>query len=51
MDSNHKVPDQNQPDYDLHLPGFLTHPLPVVVLSLLLGGLLYLLLRDQPLTE
>lgn len=35
------------PDYDFHMPGLLTHPLPVAIVSIVLGGLLYFLLRES----
>jgi SAM-dependent methyltransferase len=36
------------PDYDLHMPRLLTYPLPVSIISVMLGFLLYFLLQEQP---
>ncbi len=36
------------PDYDLHMPRVLTYPLPVGIMSVTLGCLLYFLLQEQP---
>ena len=43
IDTNHK-----RPDYDLHMPRPLTFPLPVGIVSVMLGSLLYFLLHEQP---
>jgi len=49
MQHNHSITNHKLPDYDFHLPRKLTYPLPVGVISVMLGCLLYFLLRKpQP---
>ncbi len=47
MQHNHSLADHKYPDYDFHLPRQLTYPLPVGIITVLLGGLLYFLLRES----
>jgi ubiquinone/menaquinone biosynthesis C-methylase UbiE len=39
--------DHKHPDYDFHMPRLFTYPLPVGIISVLSGGLLYFLLRES----
>jgi arsenite methyltransferase len=45
---SHSMTNDKVPDYDLHMPRALTYPLPVGIVSVVLGGLLYFLLQEQP---
>ncbi len=45
MQHNHSVTDHKHPDYELHMPQLFTYPLPVGIISVILGGLLYFLLQ------
>ncbi len=47
MQHSHSMTDHQTPDYDLHIPKPLTYPLPVGIISGLLGGLLYFLLQKS----
>jgi arsenite methyltransferase len=49
MEHNHSIPNPKLPDYDLHMPGFLTYPLPVSIISIMVGCLLYFLLQKHSL--
>ncbi len=48
MLDNHSITNNKLPDYELHMPRLLTYPLPVGIISVTLGALLYLLLSEQP---
>jgi len=48
MQHNHAITNHKVPDYDLHVPRLLTYPLPVAAISIILGGLLYILFQEQP---
>lgn len=48
MQHSHTITNHKAPDYDLHMPRLLTYPLPVGTISVILGGLLYVLLQRQP---
>ena len=51
MQQNHSTTNQKRPDYDFQMPKPLTYPLPVGIISVFLGGLLYFILRKpQPKT-
>jgi arsenite methyltransferase len=51
MQHNHSTTNQKVPDYAFHMPKPLTYPLPVGIISVFLGGLLYFILRKpQPTT-
>jgi hypothetical protein len=39
--------DHKHPDYEFHMPRLFTYPLPVGIVSVLLAGLLYFLLRES----
>jgi len=39
---------QDQPDYELHMPGFLTHPVQVGIISFIIGAFVYAILREKP---
>ena len=43
---DHSMTDHQFPDYDFHMPRLITYPLPVGAISVMLGGLLYFLLRE-----
>ena len=47
MQHNHSMTDHKHPDYEFHMPRLVTYPLPVGIISVLLGGLLYFLLRES----
>lgn len=48
LQHNHSNTNHKIPDYDLHMPRLLTYPLPVGIVSAMLGCLLYFLLQNQP---
>jgi len=49
MQHNHSTADHKHLDYDFHMPKLITYPLPVGIISVLLGALLYFLLQEaQP---
>jgi ubiquinone/menaquinone biosynthesis C-methylase UbiE len=51
MQHNHSSTEHTYPDYDFHMPRLITYPVPVSIASIVLGGLLYFLLREiQPIT-
>ena len=47
MQHNHSMTNHKVPDYDFHMPRQLTYPLPVGIISITVGGLLYLLLQKS----
>jgi arsenite methyltransferase len=47
MQHNLSMTDRKYPDYELHMPRLLTYPLPVGIVSVMLGGLFYFLLRES----
>ncbi len=47
MPHNHSMTDHKAPDYAFHPPRLLTYPLPVGIISVILGGLFYFLLRES----
>ena len=47
MQHNHSMTNQKVPDYEFHMPRQLTYPLPVGITSVLVGGLLYYLLKKS----
>lgn len=47
MPHNHSMTDHKPPNYEFHMPRLFTYPLPVGIISVLLGGLLYFLLRES----
>lgn len=48
---NHALTDHTHPDYDFHIPRLITYPFRVGIASVVLGVLLYFLLREsQPIT-
>ncbi len=48
MQHNHQITNRTVPDYDLHIPKLLSYPLLGGAISIMLGGLLYILLQEQP---
>jgi arsenite methyltransferase len=47
MQPTYSITSQEAPDYDFHIPRQFTYPLPVATLSILIGCLLYFLLRES----
>ena len=47
MQHNHSMTNHKVPDYDFHMPRQLTYPLPVGIISITAGGLLYFLLQKS----
>jgi arsenite methyltransferase len=47
MQHNHSMTNHKVPDYDFHMPRQLTYPLPVGIISITVGGLLYFLLQKS----
>ena len=47
MQHNHSLTNHKVPDYEFHMPRQLTYPLPVSVISVTVGGLLYFLLKKS----
>jgi len=43
----HSISTHKVPDYEFHMPGSFTHPVPVGILSVVLAGALYSLLRES----
>jgi arsenite methyltransferase len=49
MQTNHSMTDHKTPDYAFHMPKIFTYPLPIGMISVILTGLLYSLLKEpQP---
>ena len=47
MPHNHSEANHKHPDYEFHMPRLFTYPLTVGIVSVLLSGLLYFLLRES----
>lgn len=47
MQQNDSVTNHKHPDYEFHMPTLFTYPVPVGIVSVLLSGLLYFLLRES----
>ena len=47
MQHNHSLTNHKVPDYEFHMPRQLTYPLPVGITSVMVGGLLYFLLKKS----
>jgi arsenite methyltransferase len=48
MEQEHLHGDQKNPDYNFHLPKFITYPFQVGVISLIFGSFLYFILKEHP---
>ncbi len=48
MQQDQTTPDHQHPDYDLHIPRSLTYPVPVAAISVLIGAVLFVLMRENP---
>jgi ubiquinone/menaquinone biosynthesis C-methylase UbiE len=47
MEHNHSATDHKHPDYDFHMPRLVTYPLPVLIASVIVGGSLFMFLRES----
>ena len=47
MQHNHSMTNDKIPDYEFHIPRQITYPLPVGIISVMVGGLLYFLLKKS----
>ena len=46
MQHDHSITDPKKPNYDFHLPKNITYPIPVGIVSIALGSLLFFFLRE-----